>query len=101
LNYAHFHCRGVWQQASQQIVNAGLPNVHYGGCCDGGVKKNQTKALRYSNKVKLVNWHDNCQIYEEFQFCLTMEHMATPGYITKKILLAFWAGCIPIYSSID
>ena len=26
-----------------------------------------------------------------------MEHIATPGYITEKILVAFWAGCIPIY----
>jgi hypothetical protein len=88
---------GVRQQAFRQIANAGLSKVHYGGRCDGGVKKNQTKAQRYPNKVKLANWQDNRQIYEEFRFCLTMEHVATPGYITEKILLAFWAGCVPIY----
>ena len=27
-----------------------------------------------------------------------MEHVNTPGYITEKILVAFWAGCLPIYS---
>jgi hypothetical protein len=51
--------------------------VHYGGRCDGGVKKNQIKAQSYPNKVKLRKWHDNRQIYEEFRVCLTMEYVAT------------------------
>jgi hypothetical protein len=80
------------------LANAGnLPTVHYGGRCDGGVKHNATKATRFQNNVQLSNWEDNRQIYQQFRFCLTMEHVSTPGYMTEKILLAFWAGCIPIY----
>jgi hypothetical protein len=98
LIYAHSHCVGVRQQAFRQIANAGnLPTVHYGGSCDGGVKHNVTKATRYKNNVQLSNWEDNRQLYQNFRFCLTMEHVNTPGYITEKILVAFWAGCIPIY----
>jgi hypothetical protein len=98
LIYAHSHCVGVRQQAFRQIANAGnLLTVHYGGRCDGGIKHNQTKATKYPNKVKLSNWEDNRQIYQQFRFCLTMEHVITPGYITEKIMLAFWAGCITNY----
>jgi hypothetical protein len=51
-----------------------------------GHHKAIAKALRYPNTVKLANWQDNRQLYKEFRFCLTMEHVATPGYITAKIL---------------
>ena len=97
LIYAHSNCIGVRQQAFRQIASSNLPTVHYGGKCDGGVKYNTTKAVKYPNKVKLSNWEDNVQIYQKFRFCLTMEHNNNRGYITEKILVAFWAGCIPIY----
>jgi hypothetical protein len=97
LIYAHSHCVGERQSAFRQIANAGLPTVHYGGRCDGGVKKNQTKATHYPNQVRLANWEDNRRIYQNFRFCLTMEHVSAPGYITEKILVAFLGGCLPIY----
>ena len=107
LIYAHSHCVGMRQKAFRQIANMeGLTDVaYYGGRCNGGMKpkndgdKNQSaaKAQKYPNKVRLKNWEDNRKIYREFRFCLTMEHVSAPGYITEKILLAYWAGCIPIY----
>jgi hypothetical protein len=98
LIYAHSHCVGIRQAAFRQIANLGLPDpAYYGGRCDGGVKKNTTKAQKYPNQVRLRNWEDNRHVYQEFRFCLTMEHVTAPGYITEKILLAYWAGCIPIY----
>lgn len=96
LIYAHSHCVGMRQTAFRQIGNMdGLADVvYFGGSCNGGMKE---KAKKYPNKVRLRNWEDNRLIYQEFRFCLTMEHINAPGYITEKILLAYWAGCIPIY----
>lgn len=101
LIYAHSHCVGERQSAFRKIANfkgGVLPTVYHGGRCNGGMKQvNLTKFRPYPNKVRLGNWEDNRYIYQDFRFCLTMEHANTPGYITEKILVAFWAGCIPIY----
>ena len=39
----------------------------------------------------------NADIYSKYRFCLVMENNYQPGYITEKILMAFIAGCIPVY----
>lgn len=101
LIYANSRCVGERQSAFRTIANfkGGIfPTVYYGGRCNGGMNRlNNTKVQSYPNKVRLANWEDNRQLYQEFRFCLTMEHVNTPGYITEKILVAFWAGCLPIY----
>lgn len=99
LIYAHSNCVGERQTAFRKIANAnGLPTVHYGGKCNGNLNKNNIiKAQPYPNKVRLSNWEQNLYLFQDFRFCLTMEHVQTPGYITEKILVAMWAGCIPIY----
>ncbi len=101
LIYAHSNCVGERQSAFRQIANfrgGVFPTVYYGGRCNGGMNKsNSTKIQNFPNKVRLANWEENRRIYQNFRFCLTMEHVNTPGYITEKILIAFWAGCIPIY----
>ena len=56
-----------------------------------------TKVQKQPNRIRLVIWEDNRHLYTNFRFCLTMEHANTPGYITEKVLVAFWAGCLPIY----
>ena len=43
------------------------------------------------------NWPSNYESYRHYRFCLVLENKYQPGYITEKIVLAFWAGCIPIY----
>jgi hypothetical protein len=104
LIYAHSHCVGIRQRAFRLIANTeDLPTAHFGGRCDGGVKNNTTKATKFPNKIRLANWEDNRGLYQNFRFCLVMEHVhvATPGYITEKILVAFWAGCLPIYWGSD
>eukprot|EP00934_Nitzschia_sp_Nitz4_P006978 Nitzschia sp. Nitz4//scaffold198_size39746//19206//20402//NITZ4_007602-RA/size39746-processed-gene-0.58-mRNA-1//1//CDS//3329540521//6968//frame0 len=100
LIYAHSHCVGVRQSAFRQIAQRkDFPPVHFGGRCDGNSKqlRNESRVLSYSNKVSLSNWEDNRFTFQNFRFCLTMEHVNTPGYMTEKILVAFWAGCVPIY----
>jgi hypothetical protein len=92
---------GERQSAFRTIANfkGGIfPTVYYGGRCNGGMKRiNQTKVQSFPNQVRLANWEDNRHVYQDFRFCLTMEHVNTPGYITEKILVAFWAGCLPVY----
>ena len=106
LIYAHSHCVGIRQKAFRQIVNYVVPNessknneitrAYYGGSCNGGIK-DKSKAQKLSNSVKLSSWENNRFVYNKFRFCLTMEHVDAPGYITEKILLAYWSQCIPIY----
>lgn len=101
LIYSHSNCIGERQNAFRKIANfdgGRFPTVYYGGACNGGMNQsNLTKLQKYPNKVRLANWEDNRHVYRDFRFCLTMEHVNTPGYITEKILVAFWAGCVPIY----
>jgi hypothetical protein len=109
LIYAHSHCVGIRQKAFRQIANLEFSSgeggnnnennkrvAYYGGLCNGGVSDNN-KAQAYPNKVRLKNWEDNRHVYKDFRFCLVMEHINAPGYITEKILVAFWAGCVPVY----
>jgi hypothetical protein len=101
LIYAHSRCVVERQTAFAEIANyqGGIfPTVYHGGRCDGGLQTtNTTKVQKYPNKIRLDNWEDNRYLFKDFRFCLTMEHASTPGYITEKILVAFWAGCLPIY----
>jgi hypothetical protein len=101
LIYSHSNCVGERQTAFRKIANfdgGRFPTVYYGGRCNGGMNQpNLTKSQKYPNNVRLSNWEDNRHVYQDFRFCLTMEHVNTPGYITEKILVAFWAGCVPIY----
>ena len=54
LIYANSICVPTRQQAFRQIANARFPTVHYGERCDGGVKKNQTKAERYPTRLDFL-----------------------------------------------
>jgi len=93
LIYAHSHCVPERQAAFRLISDKFHLPVHYGGRCRGNV----SQAVKFPNRVKLGNWEENVRVYRNFRFCLTMEHVDTPGYLTEKILVAFAAGCIPIY----
>ena len=94
--YANTRCFGIRQKAFRTIANLELGVSYFGGKCNGGMK-NESKAKYYPNSIKLRNWEDNRKLFRDFRFCLTMEHSLWPGYITEKILVGFWAGCMPIY----
>lgn len=47
--------------------------------------------------VDTHGWKNNVQYYKNYRFALVMENAVAPGYITEKIVLAFKAGCIPVY----
>jgi len=101
LIYAHSNCVTERETAFAQIANyqGGIfPTVYHGGRCHGRLdQSNRTKVQKQPNRIRLDNWEANRHLYTNFRFCLTMEHANTPGYITEKVLVAFWAGCLPIY----
>ena len=41
--------------------------------------------------------HDIIDIYKDYTFVIAMENKCKPGYVTEKILNAFYSGAIPIY----
>jgi len=107
LIYAHSRCVPERESAFQQIAtyqDGIFPPIFHGGPCNGGRRRKDdsntnttSKVQKYPNRIRLANWEENRNLYKDFRFCLTMEHVNTPGYITEKILVAFWAGCLPIY----
>jgi hypothetical protein len=94
LIYAAANCVNFREEAFSNLSMLG--NVHYGGKCKGNSEnKNVSKV---NSGITLRNWWANVDLYEDYRFCLVMEHNGNHyGYITEKILMAYIAGCIPIY----
>jgi hypothetical protein len=92
--YAASNCVGYRDEAFSQLSKLG--EVHYAGRCKGNVENENHTKINY--KIPRYSWWTNINLYEVFRFCLVMEHTGDhQGYITEKILMAFMAGCIPIY----
>ena len=68
--------------------------LHKGAKCGGVMKPPMSP---WKPKSWHGNWRSNFESYRHYRFCLVLENQYQPGYITEKIVLAFWAGCIPIY----
>ena len=69
--------------------------VHYGGSCSGNHYDNSQTIKAPKDPPK--SWADNVSYVRDYKFCVVMENRKQTGYITEKIILAFLAGCIPIY----
>lgn len=75
-----------------------IARVHHTGKC--AAPKGYTNIERVRAGINKYNWKRNAEQYSSYRFCLVMEHVYDPElpyYVTEKILLAFAAGCIPIY----
>ncbi|KAL7562876.1 hypothetical protein ACA910_000252 [Epithemia clementina (nom. ined.)] len=94
LIYAANNCVPFRDQAFAEL--ASIAPVHHGGRCRGTVSLHPNVSAVQTN-VRLSNWWDNVRVYRDYRFCLVMEHSMQEGYVTEKILMAFQAGCIPIY----
>ena len=99
LIYAASNCVGFRDQAFEEISK--LFPIHYGGKCRGSNANNLQNRTKAENGVTLRNWPDNVKFYSNFRFCLVMEHSKELPYMTEKILMAFLAGCVPIYYGSD
>ena len=93
LIYGQSNCVPFRQAAFDRLSEIGM--THIGGKCQGTTQNsNKTKV---NTGVSLFNWWGNFEAYKNYRFCLTMEHSNSDGYVTEKILMAFMAGCVPIY----
>jgi hypothetical protein len=63
----------------------------YGNCCGKYTKTKRTQVPG--------NWHSDQLIdtYKDYKFVLAMENKMVDGYVTEKIINAFYSGAIPIY----
>jgi hypothetical protein len=97
LCYAQKNCVDFREDAFAELSKLG--KVYYGGKCDGsaGTQTSEPVGTYFNNSVKRHNYQANINFFSAFKFCLVMEHAVSEGYVTEKILMAFWAGCVPIY----
>jgi hypothetical protein len=74
------------------VNKKGIEMCHSYGKCYGNYPK--------TNKRKIQNkWYgdDIIDKYSKYQFVIAMENTCKDGYITEKIINAFYSGAIPIY----
>lgn len=102
--YANSNCVQFREKAVARLSELGV--IHCEGKCQGtrGVPNdtpmNRTHIvdMKGRHKINIGNWWENVGVYSDYQFCFVMEHeIDHPNYITEKILMAFSAGCLPIY----
>ncbi len=96
--YANSNCVKYREEAIGLLSEFGT--VHCDGRCQGTTSPsgNRTNLIQTKSGVNIGNWWQNVEKYSNYRFCFVMEHTAHhPMYMTEKILMAFAAGCIPIY----
>ena len=72
--------------------------AHRGGKC-WGTRRNASLVRR--TPWPQGKWNDNYKMYQHYRFCLVPDKLFRSGYVTEKIVLAFWGGCIPLYYGTD
>ncbi|CAB9524354.1 Glycosyltransferase family 10 (fucosyltransferase) [Seminavis robusta] len=107
--YMHGNCKPYRERAIRQISHI-LPIYHSATKCNGTTLGQPTTTEDYNpnnfspvqdpptaTTTGMTFWMFNHNLFHDYQFCLCMENMHRPLYITEKILTGFLAGCIPIY----
>ncbi len=95
--YANSNCVDFREEAVGRLSEIG--QVHCDGKCQGATppSENRTNLVK-TNRNGFGTWWDNINVFSRYKFCFVMEHHPShPSYITEKILMAFIAGCVPIY----
>jgi hypothetical protein len=98
MMYANSNCVGFREEAVGRLSEFGP--IHCGGKCKGKTPPsgNRTNLVKIKTDVGIRNWWENVKYYADYRFCFVMEHEEShPTYMTEKIIMAFSAGCIPIY----
>jgi len=93
--YSNSNCVHFREEIAGRLSQIG--DLHYGGKCKG-IAEDRTNLTQVNTKTTIQNWSENTIINKQYRFCLVMEHEKDhDSYITEKILMAFVAGCIPVY----
>lgn len=96
--YANSNCVDFREKAVGELSKFGA--VHCDGKCQGATPSsgNRTNLIRTKNGIGVGSWWKNIELYSNYRFCFVMEHASYhPTYLTEKIVMAFSAGCIPVY----
>lgn len=96
--YANSNCVDFREEAIGRLSEYGL--VHCDGKCQGKTPPSgdRSNLLKTRNGINVASWWRNIDLYSSYRFCFVMEHEREHAtYITEKIIMAFSAGCIPIY----
>jgi hypothetical protein len=100
LVYGQGNCIGFRDDAFRELSTIG--HVHQAGKCGSSKLNNDpTNITKVGDQwgVNVYNWRNNfwANHYQQYRFCLVMEHINQGYYVTEKIIMAFASGCIPIY----
>ena len=102
LAYGQSNCVPFREEAFGRL--AALGPVHQTGKCKGRGITDRSNVTIVNPGISIYNWRNNQRHYANYRFCLVMEHADPkehPQYVTEKIMMAFVAGCIPIYYGPD
>ena len=101
LMYMNRNCQPHREEAVNRISS--IMTVYHGSACKGQAARepNNPRFQRMPAMPPDRVWTTNRQTYSEYQFCMAMENSKTQQYLSEKILMAFLAGCIPIYYGSD
>jgi len=96
---AYCHSNKVNQR--EKIFDLFVEKMGYNLCHAYGKNYGSYKESK-KNKIK-GGWDGNeiIEKYKEYKFVIAMENKCKKGYITEKILNAFYSGAIPIYWGCD
>jgi len=102
LVYGQSNCVGFRNEAFGKLST--IAPVHQSGKCGANGIQDHSNVTKVESGINIHNWRNNINHYAEYRFCLVMEHedpVEHPDYVTEKIMMAFVAGCIPIYYGPD
>ena len=89
------NCKAKARRKALENLSRNVPvPVHFGGRCEVGTGFNPQNQ-RMSENVDLSE--PNTKIFNNFKYCLVMESKNRQGYITEKLINAYYSGCLPIY----
>jgi len=88
--YASRNCKSHRDDAFKKLN--GINTVHVSGKCPANGEKTKSPYATLRSDMEM-----NPKLYSHYKFVLCMENKKESGYITEKILYAFFSGAIPIY----
>ena len=92
LAYCNSNCVPLREQIFDLFVKKyGASLCHSYGSCFGSYPETNNKIEGKWNNIKLID------TYRNYTFVIAMENQQFPGYVTEKIINAFYSGAIPIY----
>ena len=102
LSYGQSNCVDFRGEAFGKLST--IAPVHQTGRCGATGITDYSNVTKVDSGTTMYNFENNINHYAEYRFCLVMEHadpVEHPQYVTEMVMMAFVAGCIPIYYGPD